>query len=313
MHPKFVGEDTSRSGSFEMPSVLEFRKGIPILFVLVVIVLCLEGLHSQVAQAQSVGGLTDSSGIPTERGKLPAILQSVGINQRLGTQIPLDATFTDENGKTVSLRSYFGKRPVVLILAYYRCPMLCSEVLSGATAAFKTAGFQIGDQFNVLTVSIDPRETPDLAASTKQRYIQDYGDPRAASGWHFLTGQRAQIDALATAVGFHYSYDQKTGQYAHAAGLVVITPEGKVAQYFYGVEFSDRDLRLALVQSSAGKIGSLVDEVLLFCCQYDPGTGRYQAMLARILQFAGAFTILVVGGGVLVFLRMDRRNRVLRP
>lgn len=295
-----------------MPCMIELPKRKPILFGIVMFMLCLEGLNSRAAQAQSVGGLTESSGIPTERGKLPPILQSVGLNQRLGAQIPLDANFIDENGKTVSLRSYFGTRPVVLILAYYRCPMLCSEVLSGAATAFKNVGFRIGHQFNVLTVSFNPRETPDLAASTKQRYIQDYGDPRGALGWHFLTGQKTQIDALASAVGFHYSYDQKTGQYAHAAGLVVITPEGKVAQYFYGVEFSDRDLRLALVQSSAEKIGSLVDEVILFCCQYDPGTGRYQAMLARVLQFAGAFTILVVGGGVLVFFRMDRRNRILK-
>jgi protein SCO1 len=226
--------------------------------------------------------------------------------------MPLDANFTDENGKTVSLRSYFGRRPVVLILAYYRCPMLCSEVLSGATTAFKTVGFQIWRQFNVLTVSFDPRNTPEIAVAKKQTYIKEYGDPMAATGWHFLTGQKPQIDLLAGAVGFHYSYDPKTGQYAHAAGLVVISPKGKIAQYFYGIEFPSRDLHLAIVQSSAEKIGSLADEIILYCCKYDLGTGRYQAVIARVLQIVGAFTILVVGGGLLVFFRLDRRNKMLK-
>lgn len=265
------------------------------------------------AVAQSIGGLQDASGVATRRGELPPILRSVGITQRLGAQVPLGATFIDEEGKTVSLSSYFGKQPVVLILAYYRCPMLCSEVLSGAAAALKNVGFKIGKQFEVLTVSFDPRDTPGIATAKKQTYIKDYGDPTAATGWHFLTGQKAQIDSLADAVGFRYSYDPKTGQYAHAAGLVVISPKGKVAQYFYGVEFPSRDLHLALVQSSAEKIGSLADEITLYCCKYDIGTGRYQAVVARVLQIVGAFTILIVGGGLLLFFRLDRKNRVVAP
>lgn len=264
------------------------------------------------AVAQSIGGLQDASGVATRRGELPPILQHVGITQRLGAQVPLGATFKDENGKVVSLGSYFGKQPVVLILAYYRCPMLCSEVLSGAATALKNVGFKIGRQFEVLTVSFDPRDTPEIAAAKKQTYIKDYGDPFAAAGWHFLTGQKDQIDSLANAVGFHYQYDPKTGQYAHAAGLVVISPKGKVAQYFYGVEFPSRDLHLAVVQSSSEKIGSLADEIVLYCCKYDLGTGRYEAVIARVLQIVGAFTILIVGGGLLLFFRMDRRNRVVR-
>jgi protein SCO1/2 len=189
--------------------------------------------------------------------------------------------------------------------------MLCSEVLSGAVTALKNVGFRIGKQFEVVTVSFDPRDTPEIAAAKKQIYIKQYGDSLAASGWHFLTGQKAQIDSLADAVGFHYHYDPKTGQYAHAAGLMVISPRGKVAQYFYGIEFPSRDLHLALVQSSVEKIGSLADEIVLYCCQYDPNTGRYQAVIARVLQILGAVTILVVGGGLLLFFRMERRNKIV--
>lgn len=279
--------------------------------LLVMVIMSSSGLGSS-AVAQSIGGLQDASGVATRRGELPPILQHVGITQRLGAQVPLGATFKDENGKLVSLGSYFGKQPVVLILAYYRCPMLCSEVLSGAATALKNVGFKIGRQFEVLTVSFDPRDTPEIAAAKKQTYIKDYGDPLAAAGWHFLTGQKDQIDSLANAVGFHYQYDPKTGQYAHAAGLVVISPKGKVAQYFYGVEFPSRDLHLAVVQSSSEKIGSFADEIVLYCCKYDLGTGRYEAVIARVLQIVGAFTILIVGGGLLLFFRMDRRNRVVR-
>jgi len=263
--------------------------------------------------AQSTGGsVQDASGVPTRKGELPPILRSVGITQRLGAQIPLDATFKDENGNNVLLSSYFGKQPVVLILAYYRCPMLCSEVVGGAVTALKNVGFEIGKQFQVLTVSFDPRDTPETATAKKRTFINEYGDPLAATGWHFLTGEKTQIDSLANAVGFHYSYDAKTGQYAHAAGLVVISPKGKVAQYFYGVEFPSRDLHLAIVQSSAEKIGSLADEIVLYCCKYDLGTGRYEAVIAHVLQIVGAFTILIVGGGLLLFFRMDRRHRVVR-
>ena len=264
------------------------------------------------AVAQSIGGLQQTSGAATRPGELPPILQHVGITQRLGAQIPLNATFKDENGNVVRLSSYFGKQPVVLILAYYRCPMLCSEVLSGAATALKDVGFKIGNQFQVLTVSFDPRDTPQLASDKKRTFISEYGDPLAANGWHFLTGEKGQIDLLANAVGFNYSYDAKTGQYAHAAGLIVISPKGKVAQYFYGVEFPSRDLHLAIVQSSAEKIGSFADEIILYCCKYDLGTGRYQAVISRVLQIVGAFTILIVGGGLLLFFRMDRSVRPVK-
>jgi protein SCO1/2 len=240
---------------------------------------------------------------------LPDILKGVYFEQRLGKQVPLDSTFTDEDGKPVELRSYFEKKPVVLIMAYYRCPMLCSEVLRGAASAFKKLNFQIGDQFNVLTVSIDPQETPALAASTKRTYIQQYGDPSAAEGWHFLTGKKPEIDSLADAVGFHYKYIPQLHQYAHAAGIVVLTPAGKVAQYFYGIEYPAQDLRLALVQGSHEQIGSVVDQILLYCCTYDPGTGRYHALVSRLLEIAGGATILLIGGALLFLFRWDAKRK----
>jgi protein SCO1 len=261
----------------------------------------------------AVGQTGDSAlpltGSPTNTGALPAILKGVNFEQRLGGQIPLDATFKDETGKTVALSSYFGKTPVVLILAYYRCPMLCSEILSGATSSFKKLNFRIGDQFSVLTVSFDPSETPTLAAQTKAIYMKQYDDQAAASSWHFLTGQKSQIDRLTDAVGFHYAYIPQTKQYAHAAGIVVLTPTGRVGQYFYGIRFPERDLRLALVQSSKEKIGSPVDQLLLFCCTYDPDTGRYHALIGRVLQIVGVVTILLIGTAIFILYRWDSNRK----
>jgi len=239
---------------------------------------------------------------------LPPILKGINFEQRLGAQIPLDATFVDENGKTVQLGSYFGKKPVVLILAYYRCPMLCTLVMDGAARAFKQLSFDLGDQFDAITVSFDPRDTPADSKTEQAKYVQVYGHPDAVSAWHFLTGQEAQIRRLTDAVGFHYAYDPRTGQYVHTAGIVVITPEGKVAQYFYGVTFDPQFLRLALVQSSNEKIGSVVDQILLYCCTYNPDTGRYEATIGRVLQIAGALTILLLGGGLWILHRATKNK-----
>lgn len=261
--------------------------------------------HPANAQVQTVGGIDDTYGTPNNAASLPKILEGVGIQQHIGSRIPLDGSFVDETGKPVTLRNYFGKVPVVLILAYYRCPMLCGRVMSGATSAFKKLNLQIGDDFRVLTVSFDPTDTPEIAATSKQTYMQQYGDPKAVDGWHFLVGKQPAIKALADAMGFKYNYDPKTGMFAHASGIVVLTPDGQLSQYFYGVGFVDRDLRLALVQSSQNKLGSLSDQILLFCCTYDPGTGAYHALISRILQLAGAFTILVIGLGLFFLNRAD--------
>ena len=262
-------------------------------------------------RAQSSFGGVDSPETPPYSSKstvLPPILKGINFEQRLGSQIPLDAAFQDENGKTVQLGSYFGKKPVVLILAYYRCPMLCTLVMDGAARAFKQLSFDLGDQFDALTVSFDPRDTPADSKTEQAKYVQVYGHPEAVGAWHFLTGQKDQIQRLTDAVGFHYAYDPRTGQYVHTAGIVVITPEGKVAQYFYGVTFDPQFLRLALVQSSNEKIGSVVDQILLYCCTYNPDTGRYQATIARVLQIAGALTILLLGGGLWILHRATKNK-----
>ena len=230
----------------------------------------------------------------------PPGLEHVGIEQRLNQQVPLDLAFRDETGNPVHLSDYFGQKPVILNLVYYKCPMLCSEVMSGLTRALKVLKFDAGNQFNVLSVSFNPRETPPLAAAAKAQYLQRYGRPGDAQGWHFLTGPQESIAALTQAVGFQYQYDSQTDQYAHATAIMVLTPEGRVAQYYYGVEYSPKDLRLGLIQASHHKIGNLVDEVFLYCYHYDPATGKYGAIISRILELSGLATILVLGGMVLI-------------
>jgi protein SCO1 len=263
-----------------------------------------------VSRAQeSVGGTSDNVGSSADLGQLPNILKGVNFNQDLGAQVPLDAKFVDSTGKAVTLGDYFGKKPVVMILAYYKCPLLCPEVLHGATESFKKISFRIGQQYNVVTLSINPKEGPELAAKEKKLYVSIYGDPGAAAGWHFLTGQTPDIKRVADAVGFHYKYIPQLDQYAHAAGIVVLTPKGKVAQYFYGIKYAPEDLRLALVQSSQDKIGSVVDQVLLFCCTYDPDTGKYHALITRVLAICGGITILLIGGGLWLLFKIGEKQR----
>jgi len=233
----------------------------------------------------------------------PPGLKNVGIEQRLNQQVPLDLVFRDETGKTVRLGDYFGRKPVVLNLVYYKCPMLCSEVLSGLTSSLKILKFDVGNQFNVVTVSFNPRETPELAAASKAGYLKRYGRPGATAGWPFLTGPQESITALTQAVGFQYQYDAQTDQYAHATAIMILTPDGRVAQYYYGVEFAPKDLRLGLIQAASGKIGNLVDEVLLYCYHYDPATGKYGAVISRILKLSGIVTIVLLGGLVLILFR----------
>jgi len=231
----------------------------------------------------------------------PKGLENVGIEQRLNQQLPLDLQFRDETGKTVRLGDYFGKQPVVLNFVYYRCPMLCPELLIGLESALKVLSFNVGQQFQIVTVSFDPRDTPQLAAAKKADILSRYKRPGAAEGWHFLTGSQESITAITKAAGFGYQYDEKNGQFAHATGIMVATPQGKLAQYFYGVDFPPRDLRLSLIQASSEKIGNLADAVILYCFHYDPVTGKYNAIIGRVLQLAGGFTVLSLGG-VLLFL-----------
>ncbi len=238
----------------------------------------------------------------------PSILKNIEIEQKLGAQLPLNAVFKDETGHDVTLGQYFGSKPVVLNLAYYNCPMLCGEVLNGMASAFGVLKFDVGKDFEVVTVSFDPHETPAMAAAKKKTLVRRYGRAGAEQGWHFLTGSPASIHALTQAVGFDYQWDDRSQQYAHAAAIMVATPEGRLAQYFYGVEYSPKDLRLALVQASQDKLGTLVDKVLLYCYHYDPRTGKYGALITRILQVAGLITIFVLGGGLLLMLKLEPKH-----
>jgi protein SCO1/2 len=244
----------------------------------------------------------------------PVILNDIGIDQKLGAQVPLDLTFTDETGKTVRLGDYLnGQRPVVLTLVYYQCPMLCTMSLNDQTRALGAMPLNPGEDFDIVTVSFDPREGPDLAAAKKKRYIHEYKKPGAAKAWHFLVGDETNIRKLTEAVGFRYAWDEKFNQYAHAAGLMVLTPTGKLSRYFYGVDYSSKDLRLALVEASEGKIGSPVEQALLYCFTYDPSTGKYSLAILRLLRAAGVITVLAIASFVAVSLWRDRNRRKHLP
>src|SRR6266516_688522 len=272
--------------------------------------------HCLLLTAQAQPGMPQPSsplyGARPETGKvstgLPPALQKVGIDQRLNEQVPLDAVFKDESGNTVQLGQYFGKRPVVLSLVYYSCPMLCNQVLNGMAGTFKALSFKPGEEFDIVTVSFDSRETPALAAAKKKTYVDYLPEARrskAMNGWHFLTGDEANIRRLTEAVGFRYNFDAATNQFAHASGIMVLTPEGKLARYFYGIEYSPKDLRLGLVEASANKIGSPVDQLLLYCYHYDPATGKYGAVVMNMVRLAGIVTLV---GMVGLLLLLRRRN-----
>lgn len=235
----------------------------------------------------------------------PPGLANVGIEQHLNEQIPPDLTFRDESGKTVRLGDYFGKRPMILNLVYFNCPMLCGEVLSGLTSTLRVLKFDLGREFEVITVSFDPRETPQIAAEKKKQYLERYGRKGAEQGWHFLTGQQDAIAALTKSAGFQYEYDAKTDQFAHTTAIMVLTPRGKIAQYYYGVEYPPKDLRLGLIEASQNKIGNLVDQVLLYCYHYDPATGKYGAAIMRVVRLAGLATILFLGTFIVIMFRRD--------
>ncbi len=230
---------------------------------------------------------------------IPAGLEGVTIDQKLDAQVPLDLEFRDESGATVRLADYFGEKPVVLSLVYYECPMLCTLVLNGLVGSLKALPFDVGDEFEVVTVSFDPEETPDLAAAKKETYLSSYRRDGAAEGWHFLTGSAESIDALADAVGFRYRYDPERDLFSHAAGITVLTPSGRIARYFYGVEYPPRDLKLGLIEAADERIGTAVDQLLLFCFHYDVTTGRYSAAVMNLVRLGGLATVFGFAGFVL--------------
>jgi protein SCO1 len=236
----------------------------------------------------------------------PPRLENVGLDQRLDAQVPPDLIFRDDTGKVVKLGDYFGRKPLILNLVYFNCTMLCGEALAGLSSAMRLVKFDVGNEFDVVTVSFDPRETPEMAAAKKKDFVARYGRASAASGWHFLTGQPESINALTKAVGFQYQYDEKINQYAHATAIMVLTPQGRISRYFYGVDFPPKDLRMGLVEASQGKIGNAVDAVLLYCYHYNPESGKYGAMVGNILRLAAAATILLLGGLLFILWRLDR-------
>jgi protein SCO1 len=236
----------------------------------------------------------------------PPRLENVGIDQHLDAQIPPNLIFTDDAGRSVMLGEYFGEKPLILNLVYYNCTMLCGEELAGLTSAMKLVKFDLGTEFEVVTVSFDPRETPAIAAAKKKDFIARYGRAGAAGGWHFLTGSPDSINALSNAVGFKYHYDPKTNQYAHATAIMILTPQGHISRYLYGVDYPPKDLRMGLVEASEKKIGNPVDQVLLYCYHYDPATGKYGAVVNNILKLGGAVTIVLLGGLLLILFRLDK-------
>lgn len=242
---------------------------------------------------------------------LPPALKKVGIDQKLNGQVPLDAVFKDEQGREVKLGQFFNGKPVVIALVYYACPMLCNQVLNGMLGSFRQNSFNIGEQYEVVTVSFDPKETPDLAAKKKETYIKAYNRAGGDAGWHFLTGDEANIKRLTDAVGFRYVWDEQTKQYAHASGIMIATPEGKLARYFYGIDYPSKDLRLALVEASANKIGTPVDQLMLFCYHYDPSTGKYGVAIMNVVRGAGILTLGLMVGLFFLLRRITKRRQLV--
>jgi protein SCO1 len=255
------------------------------------------------------GGIARGQAVPSNIGvvstTMPAQLQNVGFDPQLNAQIPLDLPFVDENGSNVQLRDYFKQKPVVLAFVYYGCPMLCNQVEQGVVGSLRMLSFTPGRDYEVVFVSFDPRESPDMAAQKKKSALDHFRRPETASGWHFLTGTKESIDAATKAANFRYSFDTKTNLFAHASGILLLTPDGRISRYFYGVEYPGRDMRLGLVDASAGKIGTPIDHVLLFCYQYDPSSATYSASILKIIRLGGILTVLCIVGGILIFRRRD--------
>jgi protein SCO1/2 len=267
-------------------------------------------LGGATASAQMTGapapGYRRDAGTPAST--IPAPLREIGFDQKIDERLPLDVELKDEQGRQVRLGEYFGTRPVVLAFVYYDCPMLCTQVLSAMTATFGVLALDPGKDFEIVVVSFDPRETPALAAEKKALYIDRFGRPGTESGWHFLTGTEASVKRITGAAGFRYAWDEKTGQFAHPAGVIVTTPDGRLARYLFGLEYGPRDLRFALIEASEGRVGTAVDSLLLYCYHYDPMTGRYGLVVMRVLRLAGAATVLLLGTFIAVMVRRERRG-----
>jgi protein SCO1 len=265
------------------------------------------GMVALLALSLAAGAQTIPDNVGKSSSGLPAQLQNVGFEPRLNAQLPLDLNFRDESGRDVQLREYFGHQPVLLALVYYGCPMLCNQLEQGVVGTLKMLSFNAGRDYEVIFVSFDPRESSDMAAKKKVAALSSYGRPETASGWHFLTGKEESIHALTAAANFRYSFDEKNNLFAHASGIMLLTPDGRISRYFYGVEYPSRDVRLGLVDASAGKIGTPIDHLLLYCFQYNPETARYSATILKIVRLGGILTIFAIVAGIVIFRRRDTR------
>ncbi|MFN2454989.1 MAG: SCO family protein [Pyrinomonadaceae bacterium] len=266
--------------------------------------LCVVWLSTPVLAQYATGPLELQKQDQRQSSAMPQVLQNIGIDQRLNEQLPLDATFRDEAGRDVKLGDYFKSgKPVVLSLVYYDCPMLCTQVLNGQVEAFRALPFTLGKDFDAVSVSFDPRETPELAAGKKGVYVNDYKRPGAREGWHFLTGDEPSIKRLTQATGFHYAYDEQTKQFAHASAVMIATPEGRLARYFYGIAYPPREMRLGLIEAAAGRIGSPVNQLIFYCYHYDPATGKYGLLVINIIRLGGALTVLSLVAMILLLRR----------
>jgi protein SCO1/2 len=263
--------------------------------------------------AASAGAQTAPASLGKSSAGLPSQLQNVGFEPPLNGQIPLDLGFRDESGRDVTLREYSGQRPVLLALVYYGCPMLCNQVEMGVVGSLKMRSFTPGRDYEVVFVSFDPRENPAMAAQKKESAMSHFGRPDTASGWHFLTGSKESIDALTKAANFRYSFDSRINIFAHASGIMLLTPDGRISRYFYGVEYPSRDVRLGMVDASAGKIGTPIDHLLLFCFEYNPESARYSATILKIIRLGGLLTIFTIVAGILIFRRRDLHAAKLHP
>lgn len=261
----------------------------------------------------AAGLLMSALPLRAQQATTPPILREVSIAQNLNKQIPADLMFRDESGKPVRLGDYFGKKPILLSLVYFDCPALCTEVLNGELRTMRSISLDLGKDFDAVTVSFEPKDTPALAKAKRDVYAGQYGRAGAAENWHFLTGEQQSIDALTQAVGFHYAYDSANRQYAHAAAIMVLTPDGRIDRYFYGVQYPARDVRLGLVEASAGKIGTPTDQALLYCYQYDPMTGKYGLVVMNVVRAAGGLTVLVLGLFMWIMFRRDRKSPGVPP
>jgi protein SCO1 len=272
----------------------------------VVVVLAAASVPAQMTGAPSAGYKREAG---TSASTMPAALREIGFDQNIGQQLPLDAEVVDESGRSVPIGGYFRARPVVLVFAYYSCPMLCSQVVNGLASSVGVLSLQPGRDFDVVVVSFDPRDTPEAAVGKKAQYLERYTNNGAAAASHFLTASQASIDRLTKAAGFRYTWDAQTQQFAHPTGIIVTTPDARMARYLFGIEYGPRDLRFALVEASAGKVGSVADALLLYCYHYDPMTGRYGVAVMRTLRIAGASTALALATFVVVMVRREKRKR----